>query len=179
MADESVAHFLGRREQELIAQIKALKGQLAPLEAELAQVQTMRSFLPGGANSLEPSDNVATEAAKFLRQFAHDEAKGAFSLTGKYVQMTIKELVVQALLDGFPDGTTAAKIRDFIRDAYRRPIEPSSLRPQMHRLKEDGRLVYDQATEKWRLPPAARRQYALYDHPTSRQAMRELKDDVE
>lgn len=35
MAEETTAQFLGRRERELIAQVAALKGQLAPKEAEL------------------------------------------------------------------------------------------------------------------------------------------------
>jgi hypothetical protein len=34
-----------------------------------------------------------------------------------YADKTIKQLVVQALFDHFPNGGTAADIRDFIRDA--------------------------------------------------------------
>ena len=49
MTEETVAQFSGRRERELLAQVSALRGQLAPKESELAQVQEMRTLLPGGA----------------------------------------------------------------------------------------------------------------------------------
>ena len=61
--------------------------------------------------------------------------------------MTIKKLVIQALLDHLKMGANAALMRDFIRDAYGRKIEPSSLRPQLHRLKADGVLTHDSSTD--------------------------------
>src|SRR5205807_5350620 len=92
-------------------------------------------------------------------------------LSPRYQTMTQKELVVQAILDNFKNGGTAAEIRDFIRDAYGIVIAPSSLRPQMHRLKADGVLTHDPSTDTWNLVPDKRVGYALYDHPTSRAAM--------
>lgn len=95
----------------------------------------------------------------------------------KYEKMTIKELAIQALLDQFPNGGTLADIRDFIRDGYGRTIEPSSFRPQMHRLKQDGILGQDPSTDTWNFRDKKRSLYAMYNHPTSRAAMKELKDD--
>ena len=92
--------------------------------------------------------------------------------------MTIKELVIQALLDHFPNGGSSQDIRDFIRDAYRRVIPPSSLRPQLHRLKVDQILGQDPSTDTWNFQDGKRKAlYAMYDHPTSRRAMRELQDE--
>ena len=186
MAEENTHQFLGRRERELIAQIAALRGQLGPLEAELVQVQKMRSFLPGGANN-----SLTSGLADLVRPFAGIAnqlgltGNAAFDLglipqppNARYVAMTIKELTIQALLDHFPKGGTAAEIRDFIRDAYGRVIEPSSLRPQMHRLKADAVLLHDPATDAWNLTKEKRLAYSMYDHPTSRAAMSELKDET-
>src|SRR5260370_11413708 len=100
-------------------------------------------------------------------------------LAQRFAEMTIKELVVQSLLDHFRTGGTATQIRDFIRDAYGRPIPPSSLRPQMQRLKADNKLEHDPSTDTWNLTKAARVGYRLYDHPTSRKAMKELMDEAE
>lgn len=96
----------------------------------------------------------------------------------KYQKMTIKELAIQALLDHFPNGGTLADIRDFIRDGYGRIIEPSSFRPQMHRLKQDGILGQDPSTDTWNFRDKKRSLYAMYSHPASRAAMKELQDDT-
>jgi hypothetical protein len=61
--------------------------------------------------------------------------------------------------------------------AYGRKILPSSLRPQMNRLKADGVLVYDSSTDTWNLTPEKRLGYVMFDHPMSRKAMQELQDD--
>jgi hypothetical protein len=98
-------------------------------------------------------------------------------LHSTYATRTIKELVVQALLDHFTNGASAADIRDFIRSAYGKTIEPSSLRPQLHRLKADNVLTHDTSWDGWNLTPNKRRSFKLYDHPTSRRVMKELQDD--
>lgn len=66
-----------------------------------------------------------------------------------YGGKTIKELTLQALLDHFPNGGTAAAIRNFIRDAYDRTIDPAKVRAQMRRLKADSILVHDPLTDTW------------------------------
>ena len=160
MSDESLHVFLHRRERELVHQIAALRGQLAPKEAELAEIRRVRASLTlaggnflndlhsvndlagltaaGGDSPARPDQPVP--ASKSSDVVGRSPMTSAMSqeLTQRFAKMTIKELVAQALLDHFPSGGTATQIRDFIRDAYGRTIEASSLRPQLSRLKADG-----------------------------------------
>jgi hypothetical protein len=173
MTEENTAQFLGRREQELIARIKALKGQLNPLEAELVQVQNMRALLPGSPqhNSLSPN---YSEARKALVEALTPSASNP--LTSPYQGMTITELTVQALLDSFPDGATPGEIYQFIQTAYRREIEQPSFRTQLHRLKNAG-ILEAEGLNLLKLTNTARRNFAMYDHPSSRKVMKELQDE--
>jgi hypothetical protein len=192
MADENLYAFLARRERELIHQIAGLKGQLSQISGQLAQrehelkeILRMRAAgtIAGGGSvpNLLPSKNTnavisgETPQGRFVgRHYTIDAAPA--DPAQRYVEMTIKELVIQALLDHFPDGGTPVDIRDFIQDAYGRDIIPSSLRPQMHRLKADGVLGQDPSTDTWNFRDGKRPLYAMYDHPTSRKAMKELQD---
>ena len=202
MVEETVAHFLQRRERELLAQISALRGQLAPKESELTKIQQMRKLLAGEpiqsslaalakTNSNSVVDQVPVSgleaAIDALRNTTAPDNNAMFGLAAlgqiapasKYETMTIKQLVVQALIDHFPKGGTMMEIRDFIRLGYGRTIEPSSMRPQMHRLKADGILGQDASTDTWNFQDGKRQLYAMYDHPTSRAAMKELRDEEE
>jgi hypothetical protein len=89
--------------------------------------------------------------------------------------LTIKELVIRALIDNFPDGGTTVDIRDFIQDAYGRDIMPSSLRPQLHRLKTDEVLGHEQSTDTWNFRDGKRQQYMMMQWPSS--AIKELRDN--
>lgn len=195
MAEETTIQFLDRREKELLAQIAALRGQLGPKEAELVQVQRAKAALtssaPGLLSGTLPALNnpgVLTGYADAFEPFlgGSTEIGNANALWGglaalarkSYAEMTIKELVVQCLLDAFPDGATAAEIRKFIRDGYAKEIEPSSLRPQMHRLRADGVLAHNDQTDIWNLDSTRRRLYTMYNHASSRAAMKELQDDT-
>jgi hypothetical protein len=174
MAEETVAQFLGRRERELLAQVSALRGQLAPKEAELAQVQKMRALLPGGARESAMDELKASLAHSFGDLVAAPAAPGT---PDPYSNKTIKELVIQALLDHFPLGGTAAAIRDFIRDAYGRTIEPGSMRSQMHRLKADRILQHDAEKDCWDFATGKRALYDTYRQVPSANAMPELQDE--
>ena len=147
--------------------------------------------LPEIAGKLRALGELPAEVAEKLRALGEIPAEVAATFKGlgnlvvsadvvsnqKYESMTIKELAIQALIDHFPNGATMMEIRDFIQDGYGRRIFPSSLRPQMHRLKEAGVLGQDPSTDTWNFQDGKRHLYAKYDHPTSRQAMNELKDD--
>jgi hypothetical protein len=156
MSDETIRDFIERREMELQRQIGALKAKLAATTAELDELLVVRNNL-GEANARREEEEI----------FAFAMAPGT----------TIKEMVVQALLDRFPKGATLLDIRDFIHVAYGRDITPSSLRTQMHRLKTDQVLGHDPSTDTWDFRDGKRRLYAMYNHPASRNAMRELKDE--
>jgi hypothetical protein len=203
-ANETLEQFLDRREKELLARVSALRGQLNPAEAELAQIQHMKGMIvagaPNSANFLLPQRNHNSsleEALRVVPPAADLSALAALnsfsplststgvgypwlpSINPRFATATIKELVIQALLDGFPNGATMMEIRDFIRAGYGREIQPSSLRPQMHRLKTDQVLGQDPATDTWNFRDGKRTLYSMYDHPTSRRAMRELQDEPE
>ena len=202
--NETLEQFLDRREKELLARVSALRGQLNPAEAELAQIQQMKAVIfgatPGalsGANHLLPQRNhnslmepalgvvraADLSAISDLNSFSPLSTSTGLgypwlsSVNPRFATATIKELVIQALLDGFPNGGNMMEIRDFIRAGYGREIQPSSLRPQMHRLKADKVLVQDPHTDTWNFTEGKRHLYAMYDHPTSRRAMRELQDE--
>ena len=176
MTEETTQQFLARRKKELLAQISALKGQLAPKEAELAQItkfeaaQTNVATLPlvtlgslyGSGTALQTPltsaaifDRLGPEKTNALAQAtdamaragssmseAISRALGAHTAT-RYADMTIKQMVVQALLDNFPNGATAAEIREFIHFGYGREIEPSSLtRPDASYSNAAGALIH-------------------------------------
>jgi hypothetical protein len=199
-SNETLEQFLDRREKELLARVSALRGQLYPAEAELTQIQQMKAVIgQGGAegvNLLIPQRNynsLMEPAMGVVPNLSGLAALGTAPVTPlsvggvvphtlsavnpRFLSATIKELVIQALLDGFPRGATMMQIRDFIRAGYGREIQPSSLRPQMHRLKADNILGQDPATDTWNFTDGKRQLYAMYDHPTSRRAMKELQDD--
>jgi hypothetical protein len=196
--NETLEQFLDRREKELLARVSVLRGQLYPAEAELAQIQQMKAVIGGGtscasagANLLLPQRNSnalmepGVAPSTVLGSVAAVGVLGAnttisqlsLAINPRFATATIKELVIQALLDGFPKGATMMQIRDFIRAGYGREIQPSSLRPQMHRLKADEILGQDPSTDTWNFRDGKRHLYAMYDHPTSRRAMKELQDE--
>jgi hypothetical protein len=156
MSRETIREFIERREKELRHHQAALEAQLDAIRAELDELAVAKGSL-GNAQLRREEKEI----------FAFAMAPGT----------TIKEMVIQALLDRFPKGGTLNEIRDFVRDAYGRNIPPSSLRTQMHRLRVDGVLGQEPSTDTWNFRDGKRKLYAMYDHPSSRRAMRELKDD--
>jgi hypothetical protein len=173
MPGESTREFLDRRERELTNQLAAARADVSRIEMELVEVQRAKAAIQSAPlheafKAVTATESVGSALAVISKQRARDE---------RYAHMTIKELVVQALLDKFRDGASAVKIRDFIQDAYGRDIMPASLRPQMHRLKAAGQLLHYPDSDQWKLSLSARRGYSMYDHPSSRRAMPELQDD--
>jgi hypothetical protein len=191
MSDENLYEFLERRERELTHQIVGLKGQLARIQGELAQrihelskVRQMRGTVAskddaasfGRCDALaasSPTDPLAPDYEKFTlgRLLSLARSPGP----KPYAEMTIKELIIRALIDHFPNGSTTIEIRDFIQDAYGRNILPSSIRPQMHRLKADGVLGHEQSTDTWNFRDGKRELYNRYQ--SSWPSMQELEDN--
>jgi hypothetical protein len=192
---ESLAQFLDRRENELAARVSALRGQLAPLE--LAEIQKVKMLIAGNramglpdppSSALVPHAVTVPHVCDLLRQTNSNalmEGPSSVSpLTGavfydvfptRYEKMTIKELAIQGLIDHFPNGTTTSNLREFIFSGYSRAVAADSLRTQMHRLKAQG--ILNQNGEIWNLEPRKRGLYAMYNHPSSRAAMKELQDE--
>jgi hypothetical protein len=143
--DETLAEFLDRRERELTHRLAALQGEMTPIEAELAQirraktaVQTLPTFNAlAGTGYAGPLMNFLS-AGNRKKSSAELAAETLAGQAGRYLHMTIKELIVRALLDNFREGASPAQLREFIRDAYGREIDRSSLSPQLSRLKAAG-----------------------------------------
>lgn len=194
MAEETTSQFLDRRETELTNRIAALRGQLTPLEAELRQVQRMRSLL--GDKSNPPTNALASAASRTiagggavnalasgpltLRASGTIAGAAANALSGgqnPYAERTIKDLVIQALIDGFSEGANTKQLRNFILNGYHRDIDAATLRTQLHRLKGSGILGRDELTDTWNFQQGQRALYARYDHPTSRKNDVNLQDE--
>src|ERR1700692_2986697 len=119
-ANETLEQFIERREKELLARVSALRGQLNPAEAELAQSQQMKAVIEqraSGANLLLPQRNYNSQLEPALGVVPAAELGGLAALNQigppswgvanpRFANATIKELVIQALLDGFPHGAT-------------------------------------------------------------------------
>src|SRR5262249_20764006 len=155
--------------------VVALRGQLGPIEAELIKVQRMRAVL---AEEIKPPGDPLAKvlASQTIAGRAPSIAAVAAS-ENPYATRTIKDLVVQALLDAFPYGATTIEMRDFIRTGYGRTIDPSSLRTQLHRMKAAGIVGQDASNDNWNFRDGKRQLYSMYDHPTSRRGMQELQDE--
>ena len=133
---------------------------LEPPKEAPSLAQTLTQLALRGRGSISALDTIA--------------GGGTPAVFGK---MTIKQLIVQALLDAFPNGATANDIRNFIRSGYGRDIESNSFRPQLHRLKLDGILGQNGLDESWNLPPEKRKACQRYNHPGSRAMTNELDSD--
>jgi len=127
--------LLRQRERELSHQAVALRDQLAAVEKELAAVQKTIDF---AAAQLGPEPESVTAQALVDSKSAIKSADPS---------ATIKDLVVKAL-----SALKSAKAQDilaFIRDVDHRQIDPSSLRPQLHRMKAEGLIFLDDG--RWQL----------------------------
>ncbi len=183
MTDETLHSFLSRRKRELMHRIAALRGHIEPLERELAEIERVQSSLPHSVfaqnswyvqTSLVALDGVTVETDVSLPPL-----KNALppQVAARFAQMTIKECVVQALLDAFPDGATPAQIREYVFSVSGREILQSSLRPQMHRLKADGILEQNTSSDTWNFRGGKKEAaFGMNEYPTSRSAMKGLKD---
>ncbi len=98
-----------------------MRGYLAQREQELAHITHIRA-----------SQTIAGGAIPDLSQTNSNATVGVAGplppeMAQRFETMTIKQLVIQALLDHLKMGGNAALICDFIRDAYKRTIEPIKL----------------------------------------------------
>jgi hypothetical protein len=69
-----------------------------------------------------------------------------------YRHLTMKQLVVKALSEHFPQGATAKQLRDFFRDAWGREIARENLSPQLSRLRWD-KIIGWKEPHLWFLVP--------------------------
>jgi hypothetical protein len=172
MADETVERFLARREQELMSTASTLRSQLAPVEAELLKVQRMRAVLTEPTrpvNALasvlaQSNSNADFSPAPPNALFSAGQTSLAEIVIASYANRTIKDLIIQALIDAFPHGATISELKDFMHNGYGRTVDIGSLRTQLHRLKGAG-ILGQSSSDTWNFMTGQRSRYARYDHP--------------
>jgi|ERR1700683_1008478 len=176
--DKNVFELLNLREQELIHQISALRAQIEEKENELVYVRKAKeatSISVSVNQQIPPFSPEPPDVAQFtIKRLARDESLDFFK------KLSIKQLVMQAMLANFRQtGATSQTLREFIGNAYGREIEQASLRPQLHRLKDQRILLQKSDDDKWHLSPEALRLWSpRYNHPSSlAAAIRELIKD--
>jgi DNA-binding transcriptional ArsR family regulator len=89
----------------------------------------------------------------------------------------VKEMVIQALLNRFHKDATVKAFHDYIHEEYGRSIEIPNLLRQLHSLRESEILTHNINSDSWSFAPKKREVFMMYDHPSMREAMRELRDD--
>jgi hypothetical protein len=180
LAEETVASFLQRKERELMQKAAAIRGMLAPVDRELAQVRKALEALglkaPGTHTSLadlvqrSPTDEMIS-ALKTIPSLPQTNSNATVSgnlLTGTaydlgLVGLTIKQMILLALRDHFRgDGATPVNLRDYIKTVYGRDIDRNSISPQLARLREQGADVQVDGG-KWKVSRVAK----WYDNPSS------------
>jgi hypothetical protein len=164
---ETLYQYLERRERELSHQIAALKGEIGTREHELAHVRSAkrqigqlgtddkaRFGVPGSLAALGAATTRLSDLAKPVgislsalgeqmseggRKIAEALQAGAIGI-GPF-PLTIKQLIMRALLDHFRQGgATVTELRQFILDAHGRDIDRTSLSPQLTRLRNEGHI---------------------------------------
>lgn len=124
---DTLREVIGRHESEITAKIEELRKQLAPLEGELADIRRARASLENRA---------LPRALMVLGE-------------SPYPALTMKEMVLKALLEHFPNGATCGQFIAFFRDAWSRDIARSSLSPQLSRLRIEGKIQRHGLVWQW------------------------------
>jgi hypothetical protein len=160
---ETLYEYLERRERELAARVATIRSDLEVLETELAHVRSARRQIGNipsfGRTPLSLSD--LSSPGLSLDDLARDAESQVLVSTEPSNPPTIKDMILKALWIGFRDvGATPAQLRQFIRDAYGRDIDRTSMSPQISRLRTEGLLKQKGGEDNWRLTVRALEQFA-------------------
>ena len=148
--DEPIANLLQRRERELVQRIYAIKEILLPAERELADVRKAMSALqiphdePPALSALGKAltgDYVSSLMPFLEKNTGNALTGGALSALGALqaqTDLTIKQMILNALRDHFVDGATPTELSDYFRTAYGKVVHRNSISPQLARLREEG-----------------------------------------
>ena len=169
-ASTALRQFLAQHEENLTAQIAALRADLNPIEAELAEVRRAKGALGLFVTGFAPTVIVSAAGAAFatsgaaavgevVRNAPLLPIRGSGNVTlddvtagrppSPYDHLTMKELVVKVLTEHFPNGATTRQMLDFFRDAWGRNIERQNLSPQISRLYQEGVIGRIRTTRGW------------------------------
>jgi hypothetical protein len=167
--DEPLPIYLTRRERELVQRSASIRGQLVPVERELAEVRKAMDAL-GLSHGSDLTDLMATAAAQqpapqsalqALQQTNSNASVGQSALetvtaaTAKAITeaaslLTIKQMILAALQDHFHDGASPTELSEYMQNAYAREVDRNSISPQLARLREEGMLNLHEGG-KWKL----------------------------
>lgn len=160
----NVSSLLRELQTDLAERIKALEGELKSLREEERRVLAALKATQETAE-LEASGDEASRASvtHHLR-----------NANPEYQNLTMKELVLRALEEHFPEGATAQQMLDLFANRWgRTDIVRTSLSPQLSRLKnDDQKIILDGRV--WKLAERANsssdnnrlEQPAINDHNT-------------
>jgi hypothetical protein len=155
--DESLREFLDRREHELMSSIASKKAELVAMELELVEVRRAKGSLgitdQRTANLIAESKRTAEQVEA---QYSMYRDVGLRLKDVPVASLKIKDLIIRAFLDHFPDGASPAEIGECIQSAYRRKIDSGSIRPNLARLRKDV-LIMQAAGTRWVCVPQAAR----------------------
>ena len=174
MTEETLAAFLARRERELSNKLLAIDSSRRDIEIELAQVRIAKeraeALCPEGAGfGVKIGDKRIVDDPEGVEGFQ----KTVVSVTNKMIgpdaaELSIDSLIHRTLATRLNSGSTAAEIRDFIRDAYDRDIKADSLRAQLHRLK--SRHFVEKRENKWFLTNIGAMKF-MYENPENKKTL--------
>lgn len=118
---QTLREFITTRQTEIRTQIAALRAEDQELRIALAAIDTDAS--PSAPRS---------------------------SNRGRVSRQTIKDKIVE-VLRAHPEGGTAEAIIEWVQQTHGTEIPRNSLSPQLSRLKQDGAVIRDDESKKWRL----------------------------
>lgn len=151
----NVRRFLDEHERTLKERISALRSEIVPLEQELLEVRMAKSALHKDDGASEPRLALASPGALRIHDAVSSSDASHIVLTtdpfrSPYFQLTMKQLVMKALAEHYPNGATANQMLDLFANVWGRgDIVRTSLSPQLSRLKDD-RLI-SRVGHIWRL----------------------------
>lgn len=157
----TVREMLDDHEKAIVAKLNSLRDQITPLEQELLDVRMAKQALERESQSGR-QPQLALARPNMLR--VHDAISSSTTAPvvqttdasrSPYSRFTIKDLVLKALADHFPNGATANQMLDLFANVWGRGnIARTSLSPQLSRLKDEHRIRREGHTWHLRRPRA-------------------------
>lgn len=144
--DQCLRLILEDHEKSVLARLGEAREAVTSLERELADVRKAKSAIadPPREELGEPQPVPGTKHhfVPIIPLMTDEEV--AEKLRSPYWRLTMKDLVIKALTEVFPQGATAGDLLDFFANAWgRNDIQRTSLSPQLSRLKQEGKIRLD------------------------------------
>jgi hypothetical protein len=158
--DKHVRSILHEHKENVVAQVEALRAQIALIRDRLTQKETELIQINRALAAIGDTETFAEICKPQARPeglLLREDALRQLAITIRDTQpssLKIKELLALAFIEHFQQGASPAELKEKIQAAYGRDIDPGSIRPNLARLREDG-VVMRSTPPKWILDPAA------------------------